>query len=439
MIHTVCAARTRSGPRVGRVRKDITDTSPGHVQVLLAFRTGLQRDWDMDRRQPTARVADRTMETIAMSPEIEEIQVPAGPGAAGYDAYARSLAVRNRNEAEVLGEAAPYVDPIESLPYFQDQAHTSKRLFVARLGSEIVGQALLECSRDEGDVGWAFGGVLASARRHGVGTALFDHVQRVATADGCATIQTFALHAATAGSGRVTARSGIGSLPAGDDGVRFLAKRGYTLEQVNRWNALHLPVDPVTLRSLRDAAAVQAGEEYRLHAWTGPSPDRWLDSLAALAAWMERDAPHAGLEIGETAWDPGRVRREERQEAQGGRRALTTAVEHVPTGRLAGFTRLSLPGDPARPVTQGVTIVIREHRGRRLGLLLKAANLVHLDAERPEARLVITGNAEENAHMLEINARLGFRAVGYTGAWKLDLAARDAPASRAAGTELLET
>lgn len=58
------------------------------------------------------------------------------------------------------------------------------------------------------------------------------------------------------------------------------------------------------------------------------------------------------------------------------------------------------------------------YRGHRLGMLLKVANLLQLANESPTAALVVTTNAAENQHMLAINERLGFRPVGYTGAWK---------------------
>jgi GNAT superfamily N-acetyltransferase len=353
-----------------------------------------------------------------MTPEIEELTVPDGPGSPDYQAYCQSLDVRNRNESDVLGDAAPYVDPVEALPYFQDQEQTVKRLFVARLNGEVVGQALLEYSR-YGDyrVGWAFGGVLANARHRGVGTALFDVVEREVYASGCTVCQSFVLHGA-AGSGTILARSGYGSIPAADDGVRFLTARGYTLEQVSRWNVLHLSGNPAIQQSAVTTAHAVAGSTYRLHAWTGPSADTWLGDLAALYAAMERDAPHADLEVGTTEWTPERVQRQEAQDLAGGRQLLTTVVEHVPSGRLAGFTQLSLPSDPTRPVTQGITIVDPAHRGHRLGLWIKASNLLRLRKSSPDATLVITGNAEENVHMLEINKVLGFQTVGYTGAWK---------------------
>ncbi|MBD4636278.1 GNAT family N-acetyltransferase, partial [Xanthomonas citri pv. citri] len=57
------------------------------------------------------------------------------------------------------------------------------------------------------------------------------------------------------------------------------------------------------------------------------------------------------------------------------------------------------------------TIVLPEHRGHRLGMRVKAANLIAVRDALPGARAIITGNAEENRHMLDVNEALGFRPV----------------------------
>jgi len=97
---------------------------------------------------------------------------------------------------------------------------------------------------------------------------------------------------------------------------------------------------------------------------------------------------------------------------------LTSAVLHAPSGNLAGFTQLSVPAELERPVWQEDTLVLREHRGHRLGMLLKIANLQHLARLHPGHPSVITFNAEENRHMLDVNDAIGFTPMGYEGAWK---------------------
>jgi hypothetical protein len=62
--------------------------------------------------------------------------------------------------------------------------------------------------------------------------------------------------------------------------------------------------------------------------------------------------------------------------------------------------------------------VVAEHRGNRLGLLIKAANLRAARQRWPTARSVLTWNAVENRHMLAINTLLGFKPAGYEGEWQ---------------------
>jgi hypothetical protein len=60
---------------------------------------------------------------------------------------------------------------------------------------------------------------------------------------------------------------------------------------------------------------------------------------------------------------------------------------------------------------QGNTIVDPEHRGHRLGTILKVENHRQLRSYRPRMRYVHTWNAEVNAHMIAINEAVGYRAV----------------------------
>ena len=61
--------------------------------------------------------------------------------------------------------------------------------------------------------------------------------------------------------------------------------------------------------------------------------------------------------------------------------------------------------------------MLREHRGHRLGMLLKIANLQLLQEAAPGHPSVLTWNAEENRPMLGVNEAVGFVPIGYEGAW----------------------
>lgn len=51
-------------------------------------------------------------------------------------------------------------------------------------------------------------------------------------------------------------------------------------------------------------------------------------------------------------------------------------------------------------------------------MLLKLANIEHLERVRPGHPAITTFNAEENRHMLSVNEAVGFVATAYEGAWK---------------------
>jgi hypothetical protein len=78
--------------------------------------------------------------------------------------------------------------------------------------------------------------------------------------------------------------------------------------------------------------------------------------------------------------------------------------------------------DRTRPAQQGVTLVLKEHRGHRLGMLVKVANIRQLMKESPTTPFILTDNAEENRPMLDVNEAVGFEAIAYEGAWQKVLA-----------------
>jgi GNAT superfamily N-acetyltransferase len=254
----------------------------------------------------------------------------------------------------------------------------------------------------------------------GIGTALHEVVEAEARAAGFARMLTYAPSPEAPGE-RVEAPTGFGSVPAANREVRFLLDRGWRLEQVERGSRFALPADLADLEVRRAAAAATAGPDYRVLTWTGPTPAEWLEDQAMLNTRMSTDAPSAGLEEPEDVWTAERVAEYDARMATAPRFTLTAAVEHVPTGRLVAFTQLGVPRDLSRAVNQEDTLVLREHRGHRLGMLLKVANLAYLHEAAPGHSSVLTWNAEENRPMLDVNEAVGFTPIGYEGAWRKDL------------------
>lgn len=181
-----------------------------------------------------------------------------------------------------------------------------------------------------------------------------------------------------------------------------------------------LPLDG--LDNLVDAAERASGPDYAVRLWRGSTPERWRADLALLATRMSTDAPTAGLEEPEDIWTVERIiEADDRNARLNPRTRLTAAIEHVPTGTLAGFTVLSVPRQSHRAADQYATLVLREHRGHKLGMLLKVVNLQHLAQAQPGYPAVITFNAEENRHMLEVNEAVGFVPIAYESAWRKNL------------------
>jgi hypothetical protein len=180
-------------------------------------------------------------------------------------------------------------------------------------------------------------------------------------------------------------------------------------------------MDPAVLAGHRERAQAAAGPDYRLLTWVGTCPEDLLDQFALLQTRMSTDAPAGGLDLREDVWDGERVRAAERTFVERGMTYRVVAAQHVPTGTLAAFTALVSRSDTEEFVHQDDTLVLKEHRGHRLGMLVKTANLAELAAVQPGARRIGTWNAEENAPMLAINVELGFHPAGGSGEWQLRL------------------
>jgi GNAT superfamily N-acetyltransferase len=322
--------------------------------------------------------------------------------------------VRNEIEADAFGSRDLAFEADELFPNWRDP-HQPKRLLLARVDGRVVGRASLEVQiKASMDVGWVLIEILPEFRGRGIGTVALERLVEFAIEGGQSVLQGWGL-AKEIGGERVTSPTGFGSIPLADDSVRFALKHGFVLEQVERSSKVVLPVEADTHLA---AAQEAAGPDYRVHTWVGDVPQQWLSDIALLGTRMSTDAPAAGLDIDEDPWTPERIREDEERERDSPRDYLYAVAEHVPSGRLAGFSVLSAPHDRDRAVSQEDTLVLKEHRGHRLGMLLKAANLEFLQRERPGHPAVTTFNAAENEQMLAVNDALGFEPVVWVGAWK---------------------
>lgn len=334
----------------------------------------------------------------------------------------------------------------EAAAWGRDQTHARHERFLAtdddHPGSAL-GMALLELpTSDNTHIASGWVAVDPACAGRGVGSALARHLEQAARAAGRTLMHTWTDHAVAPRPREgppdaardddereeddeeetvVVPTTGRGAVPR-DGASRFALGRGFVLEQVERHSVLALPVPADRLDRLGAHAAAVAGPDYRLRTWTDAAPEEMLDPYAVLHTRMSTDVPLGGLEFEEEVFDGPRVRELERLHRDSGHRLLVAVAEHVPTGVLAGFTMLTVREGEHLAVHQDSTLVLRNHRGHRLGLLVKVANVRALGAAFPTATRVHTWNAAENAPMLAVNDALGFTPGGVQGQWQKRLA-----------------
>lgn len=352
---------------------------------------------------------------------VEEIPLPGNliddPAAPDFLA---TVEIRNVTEEAGYGTPDVRVTPEKLLANWSDP-YSPHRLFVVRADGRVVARGMYETQLDEASTtAWVDVRVHPDYRGRGIGTAIAERLEQLGRTEKRTHLIVYIVSPDGPGD-RIEPPTGSGSLPADNPEVRFLAGRGYRLEQVVRASRLPLPVDADDLVARLARATDRAGEAYVVHRWAGSTPVEFRDDIALLNTRMSTDAPQSGLDEPEDVWTAQRLAEHEEHTTADGTVLLTSAVLHVDTCRLVGFTQLALPTEPGRPVGQYDTLVLKEHRGHSLGMLLKLANLQFLQQGNPGFPSVTTWNADENRHMLAVNEELGFEPIGYEGAWRLDL------------------
>jgi GNAT superfamily N-acetyltransferase len=357
---------------------------------------------------------------------IAELAVPDSLESAGAADFVASAQLANLVNGLAWGNNDFRVSPGTRLESSRPSGYAVGRLWAAQDGGRHVGRAVLDFPlADNRENAFVHVMVHPEYRRRGIGARLLRTAEQESIASGRRVLMSWVKHAglpAEPSTAAVLPRSGPDGLPAQLASVRFALASGFVLEQVERISALALPPDPERTRTLLDAAKERAGAGYGLVAWEGSCPQDFVEQYARLRQRMSTDIPKGLLEYGEERWDADRVRHHEAEARAKGARTLVAAALHRPAGELAGHTMLEYYPEQPEVVFQEDTLVLGAHRGHRLGMLVKAANLQRAAAAWPEARRLLTWNASENGHMLAINIELGFEPVGHEAAWQKRLA-----------------
>ncbi|MFE7845120.1 GNAT family N-acetyltransferase [Microbacterium sp. NPDC057407] len=352
--------------------------------------------------------------------EFRPLTVPASIDSPDAGDFQEMVRVRNLVYRQISGHDDHRIAADELLPHFAPSEYETRLMWLIVEDGEVVGRAGIDLPLEEGSQ-VAFWLIELRQERwgRGIGSAAYELIESVAREHGRTVLQSWAEHPAADGP-TLAPPTGFGSIPK-DHAARFFLRHGYSLEQVERNSAFDLtaPFDTVE-RLLAEARA--ASTEYRVVQWFAPTPPEFADGYAWMKSRMATDAPSGDLVFDEETWDAARVAEHDRRYTASGRTLQVTAAQHVASGELCAFNELVIGKDRTEASHQEDTLVLKEHRGHRLGTLVKCAGLLSWRDIAPASRRVITYNAEENRPMLDINEAIGFAPIAYEGAWKKVLA-----------------
>jgi GNAT superfamily N-acetyltransferase len=211
-----------------------------------------------------------------------------------------------------------------------------------------------------------------------------------------------------------------------DNGNRRFAERvGFALANTEIERRLPLPADLALLERLAaDAAPYHRG--YRIVAAAGPVPDDLAPSYADLKNLMELEMPSGDLEVEEGRGTAADITQQDVELTLAGRtRVAAYALD--PAGVVVAYAVAAVSNADHDHVDQWGTIVHPGHRGHRLGMAVKCAQLRALTDSVRDKRFIATTNAETNIHMVAINQALGFEVVQVYGDFQKRLTGAEPP------------
>ncbi len=302
---------------------------------------------------------------------------------------------------------------------------TAAELALARLDGVVVGigAALAPVAGGNAHLLQVDVGVVPEARRHGVGR----------------TLVAWTLDVARRRARRLIIGASHDTVPAGEAFARTLGAGEGMRSRVNeldleREGERLFGADGLVARWIAEAPT--RARTYAVDWLPRPLAEEAREPFAALKRSMN-DAPRGTLDVEDHVYTAASVRESDAYAAVRGDVVWTLLARRRGDGAFAGFTDLYWNADNPRVAQQGDTAVAPEHRGHALGKWLKACMLERLHRERPDVRVVRTGNADTNAAMLAINEALGFAVAREAIVWQVateELARRlEGSADRATG------
>ncbi len=200
----------------------------------------------------------------------------------------------------------------------------------------------------------------------------------------------------------------------------FALRHGYRVAEENVRRDIVWPRPPGELDRLW-SQWIPFATDYEIVSWTDGTPEEVLEARAHLSAIMPAEAPHVDIDMEAEHWDAERVRIHETTTDKMGRDLLVSAARHRASGELVGYSELTVSRDQPQTAYQWDTLVVRAHRGHRLGGLLKVTTMRLLETGGYATKKITTMNSVLNGPMIAVNEALGARIGGAMVAWRKDL------------------
>jgi GNAT superfamily N-acetyltransferase len=329
--------------------------------------------------------------------------VPVDPSApAGFEPYHAVYAAASK--AGPAGEFATVWQLEEVRVAMADPDERRLRIgWAGWVDDTVVAIGWMEASTiDNTDLANVLVGCHPDHRGHGYAATMLEHVESEARARGRSRLVA-----------EVNWPYGAGTEGAGSTDLSWARRQGFEVGLVDVQRRLALPVADEVLDRLA-AGAAPHHEGYLVRSFAGPIPDELAEAWVRLDSTLMTEAPMGEIEREVEAADVDALRaREAVVSAQG--RTKVNAVALAPDGDLVALSDIAVTEHESERAYQWGTLVRPDHRGHRLGMAVKVANLRLLQQSQPQITTLVTYNADVNAPMVAINEQLGFRPVAYMG------------------------
>jgi GNAT superfamily N-acetyltransferase len=264
-------------------------------------------------------------------------------------------------------------------------------------GDAMVGCALYALFlNDNTDKAFILPWVEPDRRRQGIGSALVEHLVDLAVDAGRAVLLSQSAY----------------PFERRDDHPyrRFAEKLRFELSLTQIRRELALPVGEDVLTGWIEEAAPHH-DGYRIEFHTGLLPEEYLPSFCRAMNQLIVDAPQGNVSFEPESVTPERLKERHENNIRAGRTVYSAIGVHDDTNEVVAYSTISVVRGNDRDMHQWGTLVRSDHRGHRLGLAVKARALLEVQRIHPELPRISTTNAEDNAQMVAINERMGYRPM----------------------------